>query len=246
MENFFVNKFFLTAAEVNAQLEMPMGGLVTTIIDTATAHANALNVGYSKLMETNSSWVLSRLSITLNGVPTVNHNYELTTWVENLNRLYSERDFRLDSADDGSTLGWVNSVWMAIDMDTRRPVDLTALNQLREVVNDEPFLGEKVGKLMPFKDAVSSYDYQFRVSDIDVNRHVTTRRYIDLLMDLWPLEHFEEYRVSRFEIAFKHEAHYGEIATIEMAEPQDDGSCEAQLRVGDAVCAIARISFEKR
>ena len=61
----YVNEFYLTAAEVNAQEEMPLSRLVTLIIDTATGHANSLGFGYAHMMETNTSWVLSRLSVCL-------------------------------------------------------------------------------------------------------------------------------------------------------------------------------------
>ena len=45
--NHYINEFYLTAAEVNAQEEMPLSRLVTLIIDTATAHANSLGFGYA-------------------------------------------------------------------------------------------------------------------------------------------------------------------------------------------------------
>lgn len=37
---------------------------------------------------------------------------------------------------------------------------------------------------------------RFKVSDIDVNRHVTTRRYIDLITDIFPLEHYDNSGIS--------------------------------------------------
>ncbi len=48
--NHYINEFYLTAAEVNAQEEMPLSRLVTLIIDTATAHANSLGFGYAHMM----------------------------------------------------------------------------------------------------------------------------------------------------------------------------------------------------
>lgn len=243
----FVNDFYLTAAEVNAQEEMPLSRLVTLIIDTATGHANLLGFGYAHMMESNTSWVLSRLSLDILRMPGVNQSYRLLTWVESVNRIYSERLFELKDTESGETIAWAHTVWMAIDMDTRRPSDLTVHTALVDVINDRPFGGVKGGKLQPVHEGAQGYSYEFKVSDIDVNRHVTTRRYIDLITDLWPLDKYIANRVSRFEIAFKHEARYGEEAET-LVEPSrsSEGAYDAEIRVGDTACALARVTFIPR
>lgn len=249
MENIhYVNEFYLTAAEVNAQEEMPLSRLVTLIIDTATAHANSLGFGYAHMMETNTSWVLSRLSVDLDRMPGVNRSYRLVTWVDCVNRLFSDRLFQLQDVETGETLGWAHTTWMAIDMTTRRPTDLTVHKSLVDVINTvREFGGEKSGKLLPLHDGATGYNYIFKVSDIDVNRHVTTRRYIDLITDLWSLDMYNECRVSRFEIAFKHEARYAEKAvTLMERHGGEDLVYDTEIKVGDTTCALSRISFKKR
>lgn len=246
--NHYINEFYLTAAEVNAQEEMPLSRLVTLIIDTATAHANSLGFGYAHMMETNTSWVLSRLSIDLRRMPGVNRKYMLVTWVDNVNRLYSDRMFELQDGQTGEVIGWAHTTWMAIDMDSRRPTDLSRHQALVDIVTEREFGGDKGGKLLPVGAEASGYTYIFKVSDIDVNRHVTTRRYIDLITDLWPLDKYAESRVSRFEIAFKHEARYAE-ESVTLMMPRGDASddvYDTEIRVGDTSCALARIYFTKR
>lgn len=243
----FVNEFYLTAAEVNAQEEMPLSRLVTLIIDTATGHANSLGFGYAHMMENNTSWVLSRLSIDIMRMPWVNRSYRLITWVDSVTRIYSERLFELQDSMTGETLAWAHTTWMAIDMDSRRPTDLTVHQAIIDVINKRDFGGTKGGKLQPLGTDATGYSYTFKVSDIDVNRHVTTRRYIDLITDLWPLEMYNEQRISRFEIAFKHEARYAQEAQALMS-PRDEatGVYDAEIRVDDTACALARIYFTKR
>lgn len=245
--NLYPLDFYLTAAEVNAQCELPLSRLVTLVIDAATAHANSIGAGYARMMEDNTSWVLSRLSIDLVRMPGVNRAYRLLTWVDSLNRLYSDRLFELQDSGTGESIGWIHTTWMAIDMETRRASDLTRIVSLAEVINPREFHGEKSGRLTPVKDPEDGYRYLFKVSDIDVNRHVTTRRYIDLITDVFPLEHYETHRISRFEIAFKHEARYGEEGlTRWKADADIEGAFDVETSVGDTVCNIARIKFEKR
>ena len=243
----YVNQFYLTAAEVNAQEEMPLSRPVTLIIDTATGHANLLGFGYAHMMETNTSWVLSRLSIDILRMPGVNRGYKLVTWVSSVNRIYSERLFELKDTDTDETVAWAHTTWMAIDMDSRRPTDLSRHKALVEVITERPFGGDKGGKLLPLGPEAEGYTYIFKVSDIDVNRHVTTRRYVDLITDLWPLDMYAACRVARFEIAFKHEARYAEESlTLMSPHAGDEGVYDTEIRVGDTTCALARICFKQR
>ncbi len=239
--------FYLTAAEVNAQCEMPLSRLVTLIIDAATAHANFIGAGYARMMEDNTSWVLSRLAVDLVRMPGVNRSYRLYTWVDSLNRLYSDRLFELQDMESGESIGWIHTTWMAIDMESRRASDLTRITPISDVINPREFHGEKSGRLLPVREPEGEYSYMFKVSDIDVNRHVTTRRYIDLITDVFPLGHYETHSIVRFEIAFKHEARYGEEGVTRWkADPEIEGAYDVETSVGDTVCNLARIKFEKR
>lgn len=243
----YTNEFYLTAAEVNAQCEMPLSRLVTLIIDTATGHANALGGGYARMMRDNTSWVLSRLSIDILRMPSVNHQYRLLTWVDSLNRLYSDRLFELQDAVTDETIGWAHTTWMAIDMDSRRPADLTRITEIADATVRREFGGGKSGRLLSLKEADGEDKYVFKVSDIDVNRHVTTRRYIDIITDIFPLEHYEQNRISRFEIAFKHEARYGqEGLTRWHSGPDGDGVFDTETSVEGTVCNLSKIHFIKR
>ncbi len=243
----FANEFYLTAAEVNSQCEMPLSRLVTLIIDTATAHANSIGVGYARMMEDNTSWVLSRLSIDIMAMPGVNRAYRLLTWVDSLNRLYYDRLFELQDAETGETLAWAFTTWMAIDMETRRASDLTRLTTLSDVINPRDFKGCRSGKLIPLKECGGEYAYTFKVSDIDVNHHVTTRRYIDLITDVFPLGFYESNSISRFEIAFKHEARYGQEGITRWKEDTDSpGVYQVETSVEGTVCNISRIHFKER
>ncbi len=241
----FENPFYLTAAEVNSQCEMPLSRLVTLVIDTATAHANQLGAGYDRMMAENMSWVLSRLSVDLVRMPAVNHSYRILTWVDSLNRLYSDRLFELQDAERDETIGWIHTTWMAIDMDTRHAADLTRVTAISNAVTERRFLGQKSGRLMPLKEADEEMTYRFRVSDIDVNRHVTTRRYIDLITDIFPLEQYVDHRISRFEIAFKHEARYDQTGVTRRKNGEEE-IYDIETSVDGTVCTLARLRFEKR
>lgn len=214
--NIHHHEFRLVASEVDSRLRMPLSSLVVAIIDIATAHANRIGVGYDDMMKTNSSWVLSRLAIDITEMPRLGEDYRMSTWITGISRLFSDRCFELRRLSDDAVVVSAHSVWMAIDMTTRRPADLSALNAMTERILDRPCACLPASPLRPLAPEAADYgfDYTVKVSDIDVNRHLTTRRYIDLLVDLYDLPFYESHAISRFEIAFKREVRYGETVAV--------------------------------
>lgn len=243
----YTHNFILTAADCNGQREMSPANLVTLIIETATEHANIIGVGFDTMISHGISWVLSRLSVELEAIPSINGRYRLITWVESLNRLYSERNFELIDSDSGKRLGYARTVWMAINMETRRPGDLSILKALERYIIDRPCPIDRQEKLTPFNNPEKESAYRFVTSDIDINRHVTTRRYIELIVDCWDLSFWDTNRIKRFDIAFRHEARYGEIATVSLARQDGDHDCfDASIKCEDNVTTLARLKFVPR
>ena len=56
----------------HAEGRMPLTLVTERVIEVATEHANALNIGYDALIKKNIGWVLSRLSIEMLRYPRIN------------------------------------------------------------------------------------------------------------------------------------------------------------------------------
>ena len=80
---------------------------------------------------------------------------------------------------------------------------------------------------------------------IDVNRHVNSSRYIELLLNQWSLSFHDEFRLTRFEIAYMREAHYNEEVEVRL-QHLDNGVVRAELAHGDAPLCRALLSFSAR
>lgn len=208
----FSHTYYLAAGECNPQSEMPLTLLMTRIIELATWHANSWGVGYERLIRDNQVWVLSRVTIEVTAMPRINEQYTLTTWIEDYNRHFSQRNMRLDDAH-GKPLGFVRTIWMVIDMNTRASVDISQLGYIRENISDLPCPIEPQSHLRPIQQG-HSVDYTFGYMDCDFNRHVNTVRYLAHLMNLFDMDCFDHYFIHRMEIAFIKETRYGETAQV--------------------------------
>lgn len=209
----YTHKYFLTAGECNAQKEMSISLLAQRVIEVATEHANILGVGYADLVKENHGWVLSRLTFEMKRFPSLNEEYSLTTWIEGFNRLYSERNMEVQGGN-GETIGYVRTIWVAIDFETRKPVDLSTISWLAATISDRPCPIEKQGRMRPVTEHDTLIPHRFKYCDIDFNRHVNSVKYIDLILNQWDLDHYDNNSISRFEIMYQREAHYGDEVNV--------------------------------
>lgn len=239
----YTRNYSLTAAQCNAQCELAPAQLIQQIIEVATDHADALGVGFERLKADGNLWVLSRCAIDMKRYPCLFEHYSLTTWIESYNRHFSERNFEIRS-DNGDVIGYARTIWVAINMETRRPADLSGISYISDTVTDHPCPMSKQGKIRPIDPPQIVHDYTFRVSDIDCNRHVNSTRYVELILNQMDLADYDDFYLSRFEIEYKLESHFNE--TVEVASGMTDEALVTCISAGPHVKCLSRAFMTPR
>ena len=133
----YKQSFYLSAGECNPQAEMPLTLLMNRIIEVATNHANSWGVGYARLIEDGQGWVLSRVTIEMERYPRVDEWYSLTTWIEDYNRHFSQRNMEI-ADNDGNVIGYARTIWVVINLNTRESVDISKLSYIAANVTEHP------------------------------------------------------------------------------------------------------------
>lgn len=227
-----------------------IGVLGNHLLNCAGFHATERGFGMASLHENNYTWVLSRLALEMYDIPQQYEAFNIETWVENVYRLFTDRNFAILNKE-GTPVGYARSVWAMINMDTRKPADLLELHggrivdyieEGRECPVEKP--GRiKVNTLVPMRTIETYY------SDIDVNGHVNSIKYIEHILDLFPKEVFAEKRIARFEMAYVAESYIGDKLSFFRDEMgADDYAVEVRKDIGgenpegEAVCRC-RIKF---
>ena len=99
---------------------LTMGVLGNHLLNCAGFHATERGFGIATLNEDNYTWVLSRLAIELDEMPYQYEDFSIQTWVENVYRLFTDRNFAIINKD-GKKIGYARSVWAMISLNTRKP-----------------------------------------------------------------------------------------------------------------------------
>ena len=127
------------------------------------------------------------------------------------------------------------SIWAVIDLETRKPCDLLTLYDgdiLNYVVSEDekpcPIAGH--GRFR-FRDAQLVRTIDTYYSDVDINGHINSIKYIEHILNLFPMERFRDQQLQRFEIAYKTESYIGDKLSFFVQEV-DDNETDIEVRKG--------------
>lgn len=224
-----------------------MGVLGNHLLNAAGKHSQRRGWGIGALNETQHTWVLSRLCIEMYEMPKQYETITIKTWVEGVMKLFTSRNFSI-LRPDGTPYGYARSIWAMIDMQDRKPCDLLQLYDgdiLNYVVPEEenvcPIEGH--GRFR-FKDPTLVRTIDTYYSDVDINGHINSIKYIEHILDLIPQERFEEQQLRRLEIAYKSEAYMGDRLSFYVQDGQDANEMEMEVRKNESeVTCQVKICF---
>ena len=221
-----------------------MGVLGNHLLNSAGFHATERGFGIARLNESNYTWVLSRLAIEMEEMPREYESFTVETWIENVYRLFTDRNFAI-TGKDGKIYGYARSIWAMINLDTGKPADLLTLHGgtiVDYIESEKPCPISKPGRIkVNEKQPCRTIDVQY--SDIDINGHVNSIKYIEHIMDLFPKDWYAVKTVRRFEVAYVAESYSGDRLSF-FKEQVGDEEYDIEVRknvaegqsVGEVVC----------
>lgn len=186
------------------------GILGNQLLRCASLHAGTHGFGYDDMISKHQVWVLSRLSIAMNEMPTTGCQYVIQTWVSKVYRQFTDRQFAI-MGTDGKLYGYASSTWALINTETRCAVDFSGMQDcsLPKIVVDEI-----VPIPSPTRVRISSdtplHIHHAAYTDLDINGHVNSIRYIQLALDcLSEFVYQQGLRISRVEVGYAAEGMCG-------------------------------------
>ena len=215
----FVIDAYLTDFRGKATLPM-IGGFM---LQCATKHAEERGFGYSYMTERKRAWVLSRMAIELNEYPKNDSTFVVRTWVGSVNRLFTERRFAFEDGN-GKEIGFARSLWASIDIETRRPTNIMELDGMINLMDEDKVCPiDELGKIPPIgKDIPPVESIKIRYSDIDINKHLNSMKYIEHIVDVFDINLFREKEIRRFDINYIAEGQYGTV--VDVVQQEMEGS----------------------
>ena len=179
--------FDVTSADCDMNARLRPGGLVSYLIVAATKSADTLGFGYEFLSRHHLYWVLSRMTVEILRPLKWGEKAVVVTWPKDVDGLLYLRDFEIKN-QSGELIARATSGWLAIDADSKRPRKVEdRFSYMFDLMKNRHAMQQKPDKLV----AVTNGDVYEIISswfDLDLNKHVTSSRYIDWMVDKLPVD----------------------------------------------------------
>lgn len=199
------------------QHRLHLGHLGNHMLNAADYHSTERDFGMNYLNTIGKTWVLSRLAIEMEESPRQGSRFLVETWVESAMRYFTKRNFRVEDKATGKTLGYGRSIWALIDLDSRQPTDILSVRDgdiMRWVESEKPCPMAAPGRVKVSPAARLTMSERMRYSDIDINSHVNSVKYIEHILNAFPLDYYRAHTLRRLDIAYVAETHCGDTLNI--------------------------------
>ncbi len=218
---------------------------MSILLDSAWAHANQTEFSYDALRREGQFWVLSRFLAEVYRPPQWDEEVVIETWGKGTDRLFALRDYEVFSPSGEKLIGAASS-WLILDRTSLRPQRLDKLKETFPHLLDRNAITTPLEKIpeQPTREPAAHYRVLF--SDIDVNLHLNSSKYVEWITDSFPAAQLQTKRVSSFEVNYLAEAQMGDDVSVCLENEGERFSCEVRRERDNAVLCRARLRWGDR
>lgn len=236
-------QFQISAQYIDFRKKVSLSSLFDMILKTAGQDADNNGFGVLKLQSLDYTWVLSRFILDVERLPLENETITIETWIQDVETLFTTRNFRITNGDD-QLIGYASSSWAVIDMRTRRSVQLDTLPSLNEFILPESTPIGTPGRIANVNGKIANR-FEVKYSHIDVNRHASSPFYIQWIADCFSLDFYLQQRLKRFEINFLKEITFGDTGVVYREQKSINDYLFQLVTAEKGVACRARMLFEE-
>ncbi|MBE0649270.1 MAG: hypothetical protein IH595_00365 [Bacteroidales bacterium] len=204
--------FIVDWESVSMDNRMTLSALMRILLQGATNHAEAMGFGFTDTSKEDLSWVLLRINLKIDRLPSWQEKISVFTWPSQVKALTAFREFKVVGKDK-EVLCQATSEWSVINLKTRRPQRMEGLQFIENHHVNQPNLVFPFPKINPKMDFKEIFSLKIHYSHIDMNGHANAVKYFDWLSDA-VYEQFGTNNVSFVFFNYYHECMLGENISI--------------------------------
>ncbi|MDR2055140.1 MAG: acyl-ACP thioesterase, partial [Desulfovibrio sp.] len=220
-----VETFWIRGCETGPDDILPVQNLCARMEEAAALHAAQLGVGMEDLLDRGLAWALTRMRLEIHELPRAHpcgasrpdNAITVKTWPVSVEGLQFRRDFLICGKD--KILVRAATDWVVLNLETRRAERIPGfIGRLRPESPEYALPAEKL-RLPGQEDSGVLRRVAVRRADIDRNRHVNNRRYLEWILEATPAEICVKRHPRKIELMFRAEAVYGDNVLVRGSLP---------------------------
>lgn len=220
MNNLLVETIQLRAIHCDMCHTWKPSAILETMQETAGAHSESFGLDRATMDSWGLAWVLTRLKVEFTRVPVSGETITAETWpLPNRHMFYPRSHIFRDT--DGNEVGRARSLWVVMDLATRR---IVKGEQVAERITVNPDLGPALGmpatvRALPGDPVIGTVIPRF--TDLDANVHVNNTKYLDWCANALDMEIMREKCIVAFNVNYDAEILYGTPIRTELTMDGD-------------------------
>ena len=213
--------FHIHTYHLNPKGLTQLTALCNFLQEGASRHAEGRGFGFDEMAKRGQTWVLSRLLVEVERYPAWQEAIKLTTWSRGHEGIFYLRDFILEDKN-GQVVARATSSWAAINTRTRKPELVDGLEDQLHSVKDRLAIGKKLDKLPPLVQPEFMRKHRVSYSDIDILYHLNNVKFVETLLNAWPLDTLMKNAIKSIEINYLGESQYDDVLIISKGKNNRD------------------------
>lgn len=243
--NSFKEKIAIKSYHTNKFGQASFTSILNILIEAAWAHAQVMDWGYDNLKSNNLIWVLSRLYLKAEKIPVWQDQIILNTWSAGTDGMYAYREYLIEDLN-GNVILTASTAWLILDFESRK---IFRLSEYRNTFpkSSNPVICRNPKRIKPEKHVDEIIYLPVNYSDIDVNQHFNSVKYVERIFDFYGIDFLNIYEPLEFEVNYIKEGQIGDKVGVSSFKLGDNEFLNCVVRESDGadLCAI-RIVWKKR
>lgn len=229
--------------ESEADGKIGIKGFINYFQDVASGHFHSLEKGNDTLpYQYGVAWVYSKYKLKIHQKADFSADITLTSWVSKCDRARVWQEMEIRRGDELLCEGRLESC--VVNLKERKIVKTDFIELPADL--EEPVLTsvERFSKRPRFdENARLRYTYTVRYTDLDNNHHMNNLHYVELFLNAFSPEFFEENTIVDFELQYISQAYYGDDLRVFLLSEEDTHTLYA-LNKDNALIASCTIKTQ--
>lgn len=222
MGNVYTETFLLRPAQCDMKNAWKPSAILEMMQDTAGMHSILLGVDRDTMLANGEGtvWVITRLKLEMTRMPKAGEQITIETYPTPMRHMFCPRSHIFRDAD-GVQIGSANSLWVTMDVETRR---ITKSDFVAAHLPDNSDLQPAAGTpatVRALAGEVTEDTVTPQYTDLDVNEHVNNTKYLDWCCNALGIETMQNMCLMHFDVNYDLEIRPGTQIRTELTREGD-------------------------
>lgn len=241
------NEYLITFEDIDPEYRLKLTSALAYFQNSVAAFMTDRHIAAFDIRPDGYMWVISEISMKVSeDAPIWRERITSEVRVSELGSSRAYFDFCL-KRNNGNVYTSGTGIWTPINLATGRPVQISEVCEVRDA-GSEPHTKHQRVKFEAHDDQISENEHVTTLSDMDFNKHVGNRSYVNYAVRDFPTDFIETHYVSTLAIKFIRQTFIGDTLISRCFRIGDNGLdylVKMAFPSGDEAC-ILRIGWEKR